>query len=251
MKKIDSEEIYRDGMHYDSQHRNFKDDIPFYLKMVKEFGDPVLELACGTGRITLPLAEEGIDIIGLDISEGMLDQAKKKAQEKNLKIEFIKDDCRTFKLDRKFKLIFIPFNSFAHIHDLESAENLFTRVKEHLTKDGRFIIDIFNPNPEFMVRDPNEKKKVFEYPDPYHEGNVVIYETIVYDKINQINRIKWYYTMADGKETVEELNMRIYYPLEIQVLLKYNGLKIEKIYVNFDCSEFNNESPKQLIICKV
>ena len=224
MKKLDCEALYLDGRHYDNQHKNFKDDIPFYLKKAKCYGNPVLEIACGTGRITIPLAEEGIDITGLDISEGMLDEARKKAKEKNLPVSFFKADCRYFNMKRKFNLIFIPFNSFAHIHDLESIENCFKHIREHLAEDGRFILDIFNPKLEYLTRCPDEKKMAFEYPDPESDGNVVIHETMKYDKATQVNYIKWYYKIGDGPEKVEELNMRIFYPQEIDALLKYNGL---------------------------
>ena len=66
---------------------NFNHDVPFYLEMAKSFGEKTLELACGTGRITLPLAKQGIDIVGIDISNGMISEAKEKAQKQNLNVE--------------------------------------------------------------------------------------------------------------------------------------------------------------------
>ena len=157
MKPIDHEPFYRKPDHYDAWHRNFKEDIPFYLNQIKKFSYPVLELACGTGRLTIPIASEGYQITGLDISKSMLSAARRKSKEKDLNIEWISSDCRMFKLDKKFNVIFLPFNSIAHLHDLESIDSCFSCVRDHLTKDGRFIIDIFNPHFKFLLRNPEKR----------------------------------------------------------------------------------------------
>lgn len=106
MKPVDCQGMYRDGKHYDKQHEKFFSDLPFYEKRIKEYGDPVLEIACGTGRLTLALAQKGVDITGLDISEGMLEQAKKKAKEKDITVDFFHEDCRKFHLEKNLPLSF-------------------------------------------------------------------------------------------------------------------------------------------------
>ncbi len=101
---------YLDGRHYDSLYSRV-DDIQFYLDCVEEYGDPTMELACGTGRITIPLAEKGIDITGLDLSEMMLKRAKDKASKNDLDIDFIRSDMKDFSMDKNFNTILLPFNS--------------------------------------------------------------------------------------------------------------------------------------------
>jgi len=250
MKPIDCGHLYRDGRHYDLQNKDFVDDIPFYLRQIKKYGEPVLELACGTGRITIPIAEEGIQITGLDISEPMLSQAKRKAAIKGINVGWIKADCRNFKLNKKFNLIFFPFNSIAHLQDLESTKSCFSCVKMHLKDKGRFIIDVFNPRLDILIRDPSKLYPVAEYPDPDGKGTVVITENSTYDAATQINRIKWYYKIGiQTKEVVEELNMRIFYPQELDALLFYNGFTIEVKFGNYDETPLESTSPKQLIVC--
>ncbi|MCD6329120.1 MAG: class I SAM-dependent methyltransferase, partial [Candidatus Cloacimonetes bacterium] len=78
MKFIDSYELYRNGLHYDAQHVEIVEDIPFYISQAQKADGPILELACGTGRITIPIARQDFDITGLDISEGMLKVAREK-----------------------------------------------------------------------------------------------------------------------------------------------------------------------------
>jgi SAM-dependent methyltransferase len=251
MKPIDFEDLYWDGQHYDLQNRDYVNDIPFYLRKARQYSEPVLELACGTGRITIPIAEQGIDITGLDISEPLISYAKKKAKEKGVTVEWAKADCRNFKLDRKFNLIFFPFNSIAHLHDLESIKSCFSCVKMHLKDEGRFIIDIFNPRLDILIRDLSMRYPVAEYPDPKGKGTVVIAENNLYDTATQINRIKWYYKIGSEPEVVKELNMRIFYPQEIDALLHYNGFKIEDKFGDYDETPFTSTSPKQVIVCYV
>ena len=250
MKPIDSESLYRDGLHYDSQHVEIVDDIPFYIQSAKKYGEPILELACGTGRLTIPLARKGLDVTGIDISKGMLKVAKEKVQREHLTCGLIHADCRHFSLDRKFKFIFIPFNSIAHIHDRESFEVMCNSVKKHLDKQGRFLIDIFNPKLEILTSDPTKRFVVAEYEDPYSNDKVTITENNVYDKETQINHITWYYKIGKKDEFPVELNMRIYYPQELDDLLYYNGFEIVDKFGDFDGTPFTSDSPKQIIICR-
>lgn len=250
MKPIDSHALYLDGLHYDAHHVEIVEDILFYIAQAKKYGEPILELACGTGRITIPLARQGLDVTGLDISEGMLKVAKEKTEREHLSCKFIHADCRKFSLHKKFNLIFIPFNSIAHIHDRESFEALCNSVKEHLAENGHFIIDIFNPRFERLMGDPSNRFHVAEYEDPYGHETITITENNIYEKATQINHIKWYYKIGNKEEFAVELNMRIYYPEELDNLLYYNGFDIVDKFGDFDGSPFESNSPKQLIICR-
>jgi len=250
MKTIDCTELYRDGRHYDAQNRGFVEDIPFYLRQIDKYGTPVLELACGTGRITIPIAEKGFRVTGLDASEAMLSRAKSKAAAKGMHVDWVRADCRAFELHKHFAFIFFPFNSISHIHDLESLEACFTCVSEHLADNGRFVIDVFNPRLDILIRDPTRRYPIAEYPDPDGRGIVVIRESNVYDTASQINRIRWYYNIGEGiEEFVVENNMRILYPQELDALLLYNGFTIEAKYGDYDETPFDTASPKQLIVC--
>ncbi|MFQ5632366.1 MAG: class I SAM-dependent methyltransferase, partial [bacterium] len=145
MNSAKDDPLYRHGKHYDQQHGYLTDDIDFYLEQAKKFGQPILELACGTGRITIPIAKQGAEIVGLDISEQMLARAKEKVHNRQLKIRWIHDDVRSFDLKQKFKLIIFTFNSIAHLHDHESIRACLVSVRNHLHEEGRFIVHFFNP----------------------------------------------------------------------------------------------------------
>jgi ubiquinone/menaquinone biosynthesis C-methylase UbiE len=251
MNPSDTEELLYDGRHYDLVNEDVVEDIPFFLRQAKKYGEPVLELACGTGRITIPLAEQGIHITGLDINDSMLAQARRKSTEKGLDIEWLKSDCRDFDLNRKFNLIFIPFNTIAHLLDSKSIESCFACARRHLADQGRFIVDIFNPRLEILIRDPSKRYPVYEYDDPDGRGNVVVTENNVYERDTQINRLRWYYRFADQtEEIVQKVDMRIYYPQELGMLLHYNGYSVEHKFGNYDEAPFNSSSPKQIAVCR-
>jgi SAM-dependent methyltransferase len=252
MKPPDCFDMYSDGRHYDLQTRDLAEDIPFYLRQIRKYGQPALELACGTGRITIPLAKKGISISGLDISTTMLSLAREKARDGGVGVDWIQADCRDFELDRKFRLIFIPINSITHLHAREDLEAAFSCVREHLADGGRFIIDVFNPRLDILIRDPAKRHPVAEYPDPDGRGTVVVTENNVYDTSTQINHIKWYYRIAEQEEErVVENNMRILYPGELDDLLHYNGFDVEVKYGDYDESNFTSDSPKQLVVCRL
>jgi len=250
---------YLDGKHYDAMHQHLEDDIPFYIDSIEKFGEPVLELACGTGRVTIPLAEEGIDVVGLDLSEIMLKRASEKAKEKGTDIKLIKGDMTDFSLDRRFNTILLPVNSMQRLIELEEYESLFSNVYQHLSEKGTFIFEIFNPDFEILTdalnEDSDKESEVIEYENPYGKGNVQVTENTDFDPSSQILDMKWYYYINDELEavkewTVKEWNLRILFPKEIDALLRYNGFKVEKKHGDFDRSEFTRDSNTQVIICK-
>ncbi len=246
LNALDCLDIYWDGRHYDLTNADFTEDIPFYKRLVAKYGGPVLELACGTGRVTIPIAEMGYDVVGLDISEPMLAHARKKS--KRLNITWVKGDCRDFDLGRKFKTIIFPFNALAHLHDRESIEACFSCVRRHMLDDGVFVLDIFNPSLKVLTREPEKRFTVCEYDDPDGLGKLVLTENNSYDDAKQLNHIKWHFAVG-GKETTRELDMRMFFPMELDALLHYNGLEIVEKFGNYDGEPFGPGSKEQIPIC--
>ncbi|MCP4703704.1 MAG: class I SAM-dependent methyltransferase [candidate division Zixibacteria bacterium] len=253
LKPIDCHDIYSDPVMYDafSDHTiSHKTDIPFFIDKAVELNGPILELACGTGRVTIPMAKAGFDVTGLDMSAPMLNYARKKAEDAGLKIKFIEADCREFDLKKQFDLIFMPANSIAHIHDRPSHEALFARVREHLSPDGRFVFSWFNPGERYLFRDPEKRYPAMEF--ELSDGTpVIITESNVYDKATQINYIKWYYKIGDKDEIVQDLNLRMLFPAELDALLHYNGFELEAKYGDFNKSQFESTSIHQVCVCKL
>ncbi len=251
MKKNDCDKLYSSGIHYDLINSDITDDIFFYSKQAWRFGSPVLEIACGTGRITIPMAKNGFDVTGIDISQPMLDHANKKSESLENKPVFLNKDCRDFDLKKQFNLIYFPFNSITHLHNFIDIKNCFTCIKKHLAPDGRFIISVFNPSLKVLIRPQTNLYTVTEYNHPDGTGKVTLKESNEYDQASQINHIMWHFFKdSDSPVFSAPLNMRMFFPKELDALLTYNGFEIENKYGSFDKSSFTSESMNQIVVCK-
>ena len=246
------DDIYLDGRHYDRLFADGHEDLAFWVNLANEYGDPVLELACGTGRVTVALAQEGFSVTGIDNSEEMLKEARRKSAEAGVEVEWVKADMRDFDLDKVFSLIILPANALCHLLDLSDFEACLMNVRKHLAPNGRFVIDVFVPKMELLINKPGERSPFSEYNDPDGRGRIVVTESYVYESDTQIKRIKTYHSIPSEEEEIEgELNMRMYFPQELDALIEYNGFVIDSKYGSYNHIGFDSESGKQLIVCKM
>lgn len=244
--------LYSDAQRYDLVMGAYAsgDQLEFFRRQVARYGEPVLELACGSGRFTIPLAKEGINITGMDISEGMLQMAKLKASRDRVNVRFSQGDMRSFELGEKFKLILIPAQSLSHLHTREEIEDCFSCVRQHLADDGRFLIELFNPSVGMLARDSGRRYTVGQYDDPNGDSQVFVTEAVRYDPASQVNHIRWFFrNEGSNDEVMLSLEMRQFFPQEIDALLWYNNFLIEHKYGSYDEEEFSSDARKQLIIC--
>ncbi|MEM9362159.1 MAG: class I SAM-dependent methyltransferase [Bacteroidota bacterium] len=225
-------------------------DLEFYKKwMPKDKNANILELCCGTGRLTIPLVKEGHHITGLDFTPSMLEQAKKKAAQEGLQIPFVQGDMRTFVFQDKFDLVFIPFNSIHHLYTNQDIFRTFSSVKKHLKEDGLFIFDCFNPNIRYVVEAETEEKQIAEYTT--EDGReIVIKQTMNYESATQINRIAWHYFINDSFDSTQNLDMRLFYPQELNSYLERMDFTISHKFGNFEEKPFDDSSEKQIFICQ-
>ena len=228
----------------------FLTDLQFYKKWLpKDKNAKILELCCGTGRLTLPIAKEGFKISGVDNCSSMLEQAKIKAIESGLKVDFINADIRTLELEEKYDLIFIPFNSIHHLYQNEDLFYVFKVVKKHLEIGGKFLFDCYNPNIHYIVEAEKELKEIAEYTTK--DGRkIVIKQAMKYENETQINRIEWHYFINDKFDSVQNLDMRMYFPQELDSYLKWNGFQIVEKFGNFNEEKFTDNSEKQIFVCE-
>jgi SAM-dependent methyltransferase len=239
-----SNEFYKRGLQYEAQHKHLTADVDFYRAIAREHGGPILELACGTGRVLVPLAGDGHEVAGLDLEESMIAVARSKLGKS---AELRLGDMRHFDLGRKFRLILIAFNSIGHLHKRSDVENCFRCVKEHLSGDGLFVVSMFNPDLRLLTRRADDVRDVSRYPDPESEHEVIVTETCTYDRATQILTSNWQYTIG-GSNFDTQLLLRIFFPQELDVLLHYAGFEIRLKFGSFDRTEFAADSPHQIIL---
>ena len=118
----------------------------------------------------------------------------------------------------------IPFNSIQHLTRLEDLRAVFDFVREHIADDGVFIVDLFNPNLEFLLeRGVRHLQAYSGYPDPDGGGPVRVEETREYDRARQVNRITWYFRIGGGPERAVGFDMRVIFPQELRLLVEHMG----------------------------
>lgn len=244
--------IYADPAHYDVlAQMTAPDDVQLYRELLHEHGSPVLELGCGTGRVALELAREGADVVGVELSPAMLAFAEAKASRAELGLTLALGDLRSFQLDQRFALVLLTYNTFNHLLDLDSITRCFETVKRHMDEGSRFVIDTFQPSLSFLGGDPERRRPILRYRDPYSGDEVLLHEENHYDAATQHNRVVWTYEI-DGREArAEELTMRLVFPNELEALLRLSGFVIEARYGDYDRRAFGSTTPKQLTVCRL
>lgn len=238
-------DLYDDVFLYDLVHRPLADPdvFSFFHNAVQQYGQPVLELASGSGNILIPLAESGIDITGIDLSDSMLTACRRKAAERNLKVKIEKGDMRKFDLGRKFPLIYIAGNSLQHLNTIGEISECFANVQRHLEPGGRLLVEVFNPYIPLLSREMGRRYTVGEFAD------FELTEDVDYDAATQISRINWHFRhQSHGSEKTLSFTMRQFFPQEFDSLFGLHGFKIEHKFGDFDGSGFRSNSPAQIVI---
>jgi SAM-dependent methyltransferase len=216
----------------------------FYLEEARNSGGRVLELACGSGRLTIPIAQSGIDIIGADLSKSMLDTARAKAARAGVEIQFFEADMRSFDLPGKFSAILIPGNSLLHLFTLGDLTQCFRSVRRHLAPNGRLMFDISKWDLARLARDAMERHPVLTVKD------ITIEETATYDAADQIRHIVWYLSKPGAVDfRVIDYSMRVIFPQELLLLLDTAGFRVDARYGEFTRELFTSSSPRQVCVC--
>ncbi|HWO75889.1 MAG TPA: class I SAM-dependent methyltransferase [Bacillus sp. (in: firmicutes)] len=253
MLDFDNLEGYRDADTYDLLNELSEVESKFYFDLAVQQGGPILDVACGTGRFTIPLAERGFDITGLDITPEMLELAKKKAERLNVSVNWVHADARQFDLSCQYRFIFTTGNSFQHFLDRASVDGLLGSVHRHLEEDGVFAFETRNPNISLLKTDENIEKDAGSWTDNYGYHCSSTYRRS-YDHITQLEHYiftnrRWK-EVSKVVETVEPFALRYFFPQELESLLFYNGFELEEMYGNFDMSPFQADSPLMVCVCR-
>lgn len=244
--------IYADGRHYDSLFPGSKEAIRFWISRARVHGDPILELACGTGRLTNSMALAGFEVDGLDISDEMLSEAKRKSNEINVSVDYFQADLRNFMLDRQYSFILFPANSICHLLTNTDFETAMTSIRNHLRPDGIFMVEVFVPDLNMLTIENDHMAEFASYDEPDGIGKVIINYTSRYNRAEQIKYNTLFHKLPgqDG-ERVSYLPMRMYFPQELDALFHYNGFEIINKYGDEHMTTFDEHSSNQIFELKV
>jgi SAM-dependent methyltransferase len=224
--------------------------VPFYVDLAREQAGAVLELACGTGQLTVPIASHGRPTVGLDQSGAMLNAAKTRASADGAPVAFVQGDMRHFALGRDFNLIFVARNSLLHLLSTADLLAAFTAVRRHLAPHGVFAFDIFNPNLGMLARPPGQRFPVMEV-NTARFGLLCVEATHDYDSAAQVNRGTWYISTPDRRDAwIVPVVLRSIFPQELPLLLSAAGLELISRFGELSREPFGPGSRVQACLCR-
>ncbi|MBM3933473.1 MAG: class I SAM-dependent methyltransferase [SAR202 cluster bacterium] len=243
---------------YDAIYSYVQDDIPFYVEEAVESVGPVLELGCGTGRVAIPIAEAGVEVVGLDFSKQMLQVARRKAKQAmprgESKLTLVHGDMRDFSLDRKFKLVIIPFRGFLSLLTVDDQVKCLETIRRHLEPDGRLIFDIFVPDPQMLAQDEDIAYHLRDVEDG-EGGKIVLWHQTRYDHYSQAMSVR---VTADvvapggdvSRRIYREFDLRYAHRWEMHHLLRTCGYEVLDLFGDFGMSPFEEGSEEMIWVAR-
>jgi SAM-dependent methyltransferase len=253
-----SREHYADAALYDYEYRRRRADVTFYRGLAKRrLGGQgrILELGAGTGRVTVPLARDGHEVVAVDQSEAML--AGLRARVAKLpaavaaRITPRAGELCTFTVPgKKFSLAIAAFNVLEHLYTRGELDACLRRVAAHLAPGGAFAFDVQLPDLEWLTRDPSKRWAKTRFTDPTTKRAMFYSTNHDYDPISQIASIRLYYEPADGKgpTKIVKLTQRKYFPAELEALVAHAGFRVVERYGDFYGSPLTPGAESQVLV---
>ncbi|MDB5078858.1 MAG: hypothetical protein JWP00_782 [Chloroflexi bacterium] len=253
----------RIAYYYDLEYSRNHQGLRFFHEMARRAGTKarILEVACGSGRVSHPLLMAGFKVTGLDLSEEMLKLARKKlegaSEDVRQRARYVQGDMRdlTATLGKEeFDLIFIAINSFQHLRTQADQLACLQSIRKHVAPAGRFIIDVFNPEDKESYPSDGRMEYTGASYNPLNHSQVHTFLSTLAHPAEQKRVYHYFYdeTYPDGsvKRTVNRFILRYLYRFELQLLLERAGFSIEDLYGSYDFEEYGEGSPKLLYVCR-
>jgi SAM-dependent methyltransferase len=248
--------------YYDAEHERMKmlrEDVPFFLRQIgKRRRQSVLELATGTARAAIPIAQAGQEVVGVDYAEDMLEIARRKRDAVGLtdrQLKLLHQDILTLNLRRRFDWVCIFFNTLLGFTTLEQQDRFFAVVRKHLKPAGRLWIDIFQPSHAMLAERESLGIDPAVFFVPRFDRTVFFIADVRRDPSRQWIECTFHYKWFDprGREYKEKLvfEMTAIFPRELRLLVERNGLVIDRLWGNYDGSLLRAGSPRMIASCRL
>jgi SAM-dependent methyltransferase len=248
--------------HYDAAYAAKQDlvDLPFYLDLAAQSRGPILEVACGTGRVTIRIARKGIEICGVDNSLAMLEVLRvnlaRESDQVRQRVSVHEGDMRNFRLDRKFPLVMIPFRPMQHMFTVEDQVAALKTAAAHLTGDGILAFDVFYPKFELILTKVGEEVQEMEWTVDSDPTRIVrrFFRKDSIDKINQIFNFTFIFrTYQSGDLVLEETEafQLCYYTYpHLRALFLLAGLEPVAEYGSFAKTPLDNTAEQMIFLLR-
>lgn len=243
---------------YEWEHRDFRDDLPLYLGLARASSGPVLDAACGTGRVSLALAEAGHSVTGVDVSAPMLAIARSKLSRKPLaeRVRLVHADIRTMDLGERYGMALVALGSFHHLLSGPDQRRALGRLASHLVPGGLLAIDLVNPSPEWLAAGDGTLVHQLTAPYPTPEGpdqlTKLVARTSHFE--TQLEQSLLFYDRAtpDGAVTRRSfrMEMRLLFRYEAELLLEMEGFRLRDLYGGYDLEPYGGSSARLILVAE-
>lgn len=248
----DNLEEFRDPQTYDLVDAGYEDDRPLIEQWARSLGGPLLDLACGSGRMAIILAEQGYQVTGVDITPEMIAWGRQKAAQQSVAIDWVVADARAFHLQKQFQFIFMLEHAFQFFLSRADQEALLACVREHLAPEGCFLFETRNPSPRNLYEIRQDEPRRFTTPDG--RQLVITDDQPVYDPMTQIQHYTSYFHWRhpDGRQETKTKRtaLRYVYPQEIEALLFHSGFQIRSCYGSWQQEPLTAASREMIYVCQ-
>ncbi len=244
---------YEDPAYYAATYRKRTSDILYYVDLAARSRGPVLEYGVGNGRIALPLARAGIEVVGVDQSKAMLDDLRARLrdepEEVRRRVTLVRGDMRSVRVKRRFPLVIAAFNTTLHLYTREDVEGFLAGVRAHLGPKGVFVADLSTPPLADLERDPAHAYHAPRFRHPTTGEMVKNAERFEYDPARQVLFVSMEFEPVGHPERgwMTPLCHRQFFPQEWQMLLHYNGLETVKVEGDFHGGPLDRQSDVMIV----
>jgi SAM-dependent methyltransferase len=238
---------YEDPAYYTATYARRIEDVAYYVTLAERARGPVLEYGTGNGRIAVPIARHGIEVVGVDHSAPMLADLRTRLAgepaEVRARVRAVRGDMRRVQLGRRFPLVLATFNTALHLYTRDDVERFLARVREHLTPQGRFVVDLAVPSASDLARSP---ERPFHAPRFRHPSAGVVRnrEYFDYDPVRQVLFVSMEFEPVNDPNGLftTPLAHRQFFPREWEALLHYNGFEVERVEGDFSGGPLTRDS---------
>jgi SAM-dependent methyltransferase len=243
--------------YYDAEHTDKTDDLLMYSQLADEYGGPILDIGCGTGRVMFHLAQEGHKVYGIDSEYAMLERAKIKLDafpHVRDRLVFYSGDVLTYDIEARFKLVLLSYNSLMHFHTQDEQAALLRRLHGLTEAEGLLVIDLPNAGETFATQDSDAVTLERTFIDA-ETGHMVMQQAVSYlDRAQQLMEVTWIYDeiTEDGVvvRTVAPVIFRYFFYAELTLLLKQAGFAVEAAYGDADLSPYEDGCERMIVFAR-
>ena len=240
---------------YDVEHAHFDEDLNLYVNFAELCSGPLLELACGSGRLLVPLAREGYELTGVDSSASMLKLAQAALEQAGVaaRCTLVQEHMSKLRLGQKFRLAFIALGSFGHVCTRQEQRQTLVAVRDHLTTGGRFILDISNADVRYMEHLSGQMlhQGTWQREDGSLLSHFVSPASSLTKHLLELTHFYEEHWQGEAvQRTVTSTHLYLFERNEVELLLEEAGFEITDVYGDYELSPFEHDSPRMIFIAE-